>query len=57
MKLGHFLIPHTKLNSKWMKDINYRPETVKLLRENIGRTLFGINHSKILFDPLLEQWK
>ena len=51
MKLEHFLKPHTKLNSKWMKDLNYRPDTIKLLRENTGRTLFGINHREILFDP------
>ena len=50
MKLEHFLKPHTKLNSKWMKDLNYRPDIIKLLRKNTGRTLFGINDSKILFD-------
>ena len=49
-KLEHFLIPYTKINSKWTKDLNIRPETKRLLGENIGSTLFGINHSKILFD-------
>ena len=51
MKLGHLITPYTKINSKWIKDLHIRPEAIKLLEENKGKTLNYINQSKILHDP------
>ena len=51
MKLDKYLMPYTKIKSKWIKDLNIGPETIKFLEENTSRTLYDINHSKILYDP------
>ena len=57
MKVEHFLAPYTKINSKWIKDLKARPETIKLLVENRGKTLSEVNQGRILYEPLPRKWK
>ena len=51
MKLENFIMPYSKINSKWIKNLNIQPEAIKLLEENVGKTLSDTNHSRILYDP------